>query len=1504
VAISVGEIEATLRLRDEMTAQLRSAVGQLAGAGVRLQSIGSSMQSSGAMLTAALTVPLVGAAIQIVKTGVEFEKTMNTISGVTQSSTDDMDKFREKAMEMGAATVFSANDAATALLELSKAGFTTEEALGAIDKVLELAAASGMSMGEAAEMSARTIRAFGLEVTDLGHVNDVLAKAVNASTLEVTDLQTAFRYVGPIARGLGMDIETTTAAIGLMRDNGIAAETAGRGLREGLTRLLNPTLAVRQVMAELGIDTFKSGGKLMQLGDIVETLRTRGADTAQIMKLFGDAAGPGMEALVRMGGAALADFTQMLRDSEGAAKAMADAAMKGLPGALEETKGAIETASLSISKALEPALLLVLGAVRALATFVTAVLVPAFTAWPVPVQAVVIGLVALAAVVGPLLAMLGTMLTLVGSGMNAFRSLAGGVAQTGAAATVATGQMLALTAATTQAAAAQKAFQFSGAMTSDKTFKSVVGGMSASGQAAAAGGLLRTSDQAASQAMVAGMSSVAVATNTATAATVRMSLAQRVAAADAAILARGTAFLATATGGLTVATGTSTAAQSIAAFGSRALAAAKAFLGSVVLATSLNFNVLTARLGLTAAATATAAASTRVMATVTSAAGMAAGVAAGGYTILRTVFSALLGPIGLIIGALYTLNQYLSGSDSYMKWIATSDNVLAQFTRWKYGAKQLTEAEAAHAIAVKNSTGAMTDRVAAMRDQLKAGLLDAKAMGQIYNQLIEEQKADALLPGNTDPTLPGKVGTGGKRQAEIAVQMRNLAQQAKVLKDQGIELAPGLSSLVTQMERVAGAAAPAAGGFNAMSEEAKAAAERIKELRSEMLGLNLVGEAKDAVKALGGNLEPTRKGDWAGKAKAEQDQINRALASVSQMSDAQQADLNKQMTEAMDAARRNKQEIPHTWIAIELATRRAFRATDEYINKFKQIDSSTLESLVVGAGGRLEVPLSLTLDNERLFRDAALAADKFDPFAKGSILDTSELMAGIEHASKLYEYEAEMARGVAAATRDNEVAANAWRESLGAVAQMFEQIGQNASGAIGGIARAAGAISGAFAAGGSGPVMTGLKQMMSGGAKNAITGGLGVMGGFMGAIGSVGAIEQARTTGSKGDRIANTMAAGAQAGMAFGPWGAAIGAGWGALVGALSSPAEQARKLARSWSKDMVAEFELVATAEMRAAAGGNAIRKMQQMTIKAYQELGLTAADAMRDLDAVHDASAVSAEAVARAIEHINKQLERQQELRDANKQKQEMLNAAVERYGFTFEQAGKAFQKGNLAKRAEELLQDYKLLTEGGMDHTVALTGMSKAFSAFVNDAAKAGVDVPESMRPILQALIDSRLLTDSAGGAFKTLEQTGLTFGKELEGMFERVLEKLEALILAITGDAAKAAGIDPTHFRDMSITSTPTGQVAVPRGTGGYTGAVESGTFGTPTGIVDQMVAQTAVPTSTATMLPQPTGTILMENVQIVASDPQTLVDQLETIVRRNTDGVTTTLADEVRKRYQP
>lgn len=886
--ITIDTIRGALVLDDQWSGPLAAWDRRMASAGQTIDRFATRVQSVGLTLTPmSLAITAVGGAA--IRASLDFERAMNQIQGVAQPTTRELEAVRKKAIEMGAATVFSATDAANAMLSLNKAGLSTGESMAGVDKVLQLAAASGLTMADAADMAARTISMFGLEVKDLERVNDVLAKAVNLSTLEINDLRVSLGYIGPIARSVGMSIEETAAALAIMRDNGVPAETTGRALREALERLLNPTKEVTATLQALGVNVHDAHGRLLPFSDIVQRLGPHAKDTAAMMKIFGSAAGPGMVALLSEGHGALTRLTTGLEQSKGAAKAMADAMMQGLPGAFEKLRGSVETAMLSISKAAEPALLPVLGLLERGADLITNDVVPAFTALPAPVQTTALALMGITAAAGPALLALGSMVHI------------GGLAATGASAVSKLGESVSRYIGTLQSQrAALAAVDAAQALYTTRTLSAEAATAKwGASHIAAIGATTRLA--AATTPLIAAQQAVAVATTAAETATARWGPTSIAAIAAKQRLAAASATLAQAETAAGVATSQLSFVHRLAALDAAIASRAYAVVGGSALVMGgqvmvANAQTLVASAGARAAAIAhgvyTAAMNLAGNSAIVMGARVAAlslvqragAVATGTLTVATNALSvAYLGvtrvllPLTLAFGAfqlgkwieqttglatavgtltLKLLEQARIVPDGTAKWYSDARARTEQARATRDQAEAQRELQRAQQEAVRNRlTG---DDLAKQVAIVKKEILELNAAGRmtpaVWRRVADELKALQAQGATLGPQLQFTVDSWGSASATTALNvrklhdemvrlksggnladdaMRRIAESAQHLQKQGGKLTPELQSAVDWLFKTEGAGAAGARGLNTMSEAAKKLAADYAAMMSE-----------------------------------------------------------------------------------------------------------------------------------------------------------------------------------------------------------------------------------------------------------------------------------------------------------------------------------------------------------------------------------------------------------------------------------------------------------------------------------------------------------------------------------------------------------------------------------------------------------------------------------------------------------------------------------------------
>lgn len=340
---------------------------------MQIQAAGRAMKAM-AGVAAAAGVALAGkTVVDSVKTYVEFEDAVTKagtkfkdLDVTSESYNETLELMQTKAREVGAATKFSATDAAGALDKMAMAGLTSEQAMGMLMGTTNLAASVGLDLTSAVDMATDAMGAFNLVSEDqeqiganMNRIADVVARTTNMANTDMSMWFEAVKSGAPQFTALGGDIETFSAAIGTLANSGIKGAEAGTALRNIMLRLSAPAKAGADALGELGINVFDSEGKMLPFIDIMKQFEKSLDGVADEKKaklltdIFGARAIGSFQVLMSAGTDELSKFTNELYNAGGAAETMANAQMKSFAGMIEQLKSAWQDKQLSLGKAFE-----------------------------------------------------------------------------------------------------------------------------------------------------------------------------------------------------------------------------------------------------------------------------------------------------------------------------------------------------------------------------------------------------------------------------------------------------------------------------------------------------------------------------------------------------------------------------------------------------------------------------------------------------------------------------------------------------------------------------------------------------------------------------------------------------------------------------------------------------------------------------------------------------------------------------------------------------------------------------------------------------------------------------------------------------------------------------------------------------------------------------------------------------------------------------------------------
>ena len=324
---------ATVNVKQNMAGAMSSAGNKLSGA-----MLGTTMQMAG--------MAGIGFGVfDAVKGYADFEEEMSAVKAISGATADEFQKLNEKAIQMGADTKFSALESAQAFKYMGMAGWKTNEMIGGIAGIMNLAAASGEDLAMTSDIVTDSLSAFGLQAKDSAMFADVLAAAATNSNTNVALMGQTFKYAAPVAGALGFSVQDTALAVGLMANQGIKGSEAGTALRAMMTRLVKPTKESGEAMDILGLNILDANGKMKPFRDIIADIRegmkklSPDSKAAVAGMLAGQEAMSGLLALVN---SPYEDFDKLagaIDNSSGAAERMAKIRMDNLKGDLEQLSG-------------------------------------------------------------------------------------------------------------------------------------------------------------------------------------------------------------------------------------------------------------------------------------------------------------------------------------------------------------------------------------------------------------------------------------------------------------------------------------------------------------------------------------------------------------------------------------------------------------------------------------------------------------------------------------------------------------------------------------------------------------------------------------------------------------------------------------------------------------------------------------------------------------------------------------------------------------------------------------------------------------------------------------------------------------------------------------------------------------------------------------------------------------------------------------------------------------
>ena len=307
----------------------------------------------------------------VVNVGKDFTSTMSMVRANSGASAAEMEELEKVAKDMGASTTFSAVEAADALNYMALAGWDAKQSADALGGILDLAAAAQMDLGDASDMVTDYLGAFGLKAKDAGHFADVLAYAQSHANTTAAGLGEAYENVAATMGTAGQSVETTTALLMAMANQGTKGSRAGTALNAVMRDLTKKQKDGQVMIGETAVSIQDEAGNYRDLITILYDVKkaTQGMGTAEaqsaLMTTFTSDSVKAVNEVFTEGVVAVGQYRNELKKSDGAAKTISDIMNDNLSGDMKMLDSAVQDIQIGIFELIE-------GPLRTIVQLVTA----------------------------------------------------------------------------------------------------------------------------------------------------------------------------------------------------------------------------------------------------------------------------------------------------------------------------------------------------------------------------------------------------------------------------------------------------------------------------------------------------------------------------------------------------------------------------------------------------------------------------------------------------------------------------------------------------------------------------------------------------------------------------------------------------------------------------------------------------------------------------------------------------------------------------------------------------------------------------------------------------------------------------------------------------------------------------------------------------------------------------------------------------------------------------
>lgn len=359
-------IEAILELKDNMSATLKIAEGNLERFGKNLNAKGNQLRNLGSTFEylgkdiMKLNAPFLALGGWATKLGIDFEAVTSEAQAIMDVAPQQMDAFKDKAREIGAVTSKSATEAMEGMKLLAQAGLEQNEIMELSYPLVRLSEAGNLKLARSAELLTNSMKSAEVPLSNVEEYLDQVAKVSNEANTNIEAQMEAWNSAGGSIASANMSMAETNALLGILANRGVLGAEAGNAISRVFQNLNATSGEAGKAMQQLGIEVANADGTMRNKIDVLKELKEKTDNMTEsereryLTMIGGKAHTENLKKILAGLGDEYDELRFKLENANGALEKMAIVMKDNLKGKLETLSSATEEFGLKLAEVLLP----------------------------------------------------------------------------------------------------------------------------------------------------------------------------------------------------------------------------------------------------------------------------------------------------------------------------------------------------------------------------------------------------------------------------------------------------------------------------------------------------------------------------------------------------------------------------------------------------------------------------------------------------------------------------------------------------------------------------------------------------------------------------------------------------------------------------------------------------------------------------------------------------------------------------------------------------------------------------------------------------------------------------------------------------------------------------------------------------------------------------------------------------------------------------------------------